>query len=109
MLDEPNDYMKTARAEVDKELHTWWGTMLQIMSSEGVHMINPEKACSELLSEIVSKTFDAKANALMKRYKSMYLDRGGKEASHSSLRETRKQEGVGKTTKRPAATAGPPM
>jgi hypothetical protein len=32
----------------------------------------------------------------LKRYHLMFLARGGKEASQSSLRETRKHEGLGK-------------
>jgi hypothetical protein len=59
-------------------------------------MVDPGKACCELLSDVVHKTFNAKANTMLKRYHSMFLARGGKEALRSSLRETRKHEGLGK-------------
>jgi hypothetical protein len=67
--------------------------------SEGVHLVNAKKACTALMSEIVQKTFHAKVSSVIKRYHSMFLARGGKEASRSSLREVRKQEGLGSQKK----------
>jgi hypothetical protein len=48
-------------------------------------MVNPEKACHELLSEIAQKTFNSKGSAVLKRYYSIFLARGGKESSQCTF------------------------
>ena len=60
--------------------------------AEGVHMVNPEKACHELLSDIVQKTFNSKGSAVLKRYYSIFLARGGKESSQCILLESRSKK-----------------
>ena len=94
MVEDKNMFLLNARAEVKKNLPVWSKT-LKILS-DGVHLVNPDKACCEVLEEILEKTFNAKGSAVLKRYRSMYLARGGKEASQSSLRETQKQAGLGR-------------
>ena len=95
MIENRNNFMEKARDEVTRNLPNW-SKELQCRA-EGVHMVNPEKACQELLSEIICKIFNSKGNAVLKRYNSIFLARGGKEvSSRSSLRESRKQEGLGK-------------
>ena len=76
-----------------------WSEALERLSEEGVHLVNATKACRGLMSEIVEKTFNAKVSACIKRYHSMFLARGGAKASRSSIREVRKQEGLGKMSK----------
>ncbi len=94
MVEDKNMFLLKARAEVKKHLPAWSKSLLIL--SDGVHLVHPEKACCELLEEILEKTFNAKGSAVLKRYRSMYLARGGKEASQSSLRETQKQSGLGR-------------
>ena len=67
------------------------------------------QACQELLSEIICKIFNLKGNAVLKSYYSMFLARGGKAvSSRSSVRESRKQKGLGKRkTKKPKKTDTP--
>jgi hypothetical protein len=100
MLEEKNKWMAMARERIEGNLHLW-ATKLQILA-EGVHMVNPEKACHELLTEIVRKIFNSKGNAVLKRYYAMFLARGGRQSSRSSLRESRKQEGLARKKKRKA-------
>ena len=95
MVEDKNKFMSIARERVTKNIVPGWSKRLEILS-EGVHLMNPEKACHDLLEEIIAKTFNSKGSAVLKRYHSMFLARGGKEASQSSLRESRKQEGLGR-------------
>ena len=98
MVEEKNGLFELARREINDNLPAW---SMQLQSiAEGVHMVNPEKACHELLSEIVQKTFNSKGSAVLKRYYSIFLARGGKESSQCNLLESRKQEGRGSTTKK---------
>ena len=94
MVEDKNKFMSIARERVTKNIPAW-SKKLEILS-EGVHLVNPEKACHDLLEEIIAKTFNSKGSAVLKRYHLMFLARGGKEASQSSLRESRKQEGLGR-------------
>ncbi len=94
MVEDTNKFMSNARAEVNHHVPAWSKT-LKILS-DGVHLVNPEKSCHELLKEIVEKTFNSKASAVLKRYRSMFLARGGKQASQSSLRDTQKHSGLGR-------------
>jgi hypothetical protein len=72
-------------------------------------LFQPKEACSQILREVITKTFNAKGNSIMKRYYSSVLARGGKKSSLSSNRECRKQEGLGKkkAASAPEATATP--
>ena len=97
MVEDKGEFVKIAREKVDRHLPEW-SVELQ-RRSEGVHLVNAEKACTALMSEIVQKTFNAKVSSVIKRYHSKFLARGGKEASQSSLREVRKQEGLGSQKK----------
>ena len=100
MVENRNKFMEQARDEVARNLPSWWSEDLERRAEE-VYMVNPEKACEELLSEIVTKIFNSKGNAVLKRYYSMFLARGGKEqSSRSTLRESRKQEGLGSRKKK---------
>jgi hypothetical protein len=73
-----------------------WSEKLQEVLSQGVHMVDPGKACRELLSNVVHKTFNAKANTMLKWYHSML--HGGKEASaHSAKLANMKDSERGKT------------
>ena len=95
LIENRNKFIENARDEVAKNLPCWSEDLQR--GAEGVHMVNPEKVRQELLSEIIQKIFNSKGNAVLKRYYSMFLARGGKEvSSRSSLRESRKQEGLGK-------------
>ena len=93
MIENKGEFVIIAREMVEKNLPAWSVELRRL--SEGVHLVNAEKACNALMSEIVQKTFNAKVSSVIKRYHSMFLARGGKEASRSSLREVRKQEGLG--------------
>ena len=95
MVEDTNKFMSNARSEVNNHLPAWSKT-LEILLSDGVHLVNPEKACHELLKEIIQKTFNSKASAVLKQYRLMFLDRGGKQASQSSLRDTQKHSGLGR-------------
>jgi hypothetical protein len=98
MVEDKDKFMTIARDEVLKNLPVWSKKLQKL--AEGVFLVNQEKACHDLLSEIVQKTFNSKGNAVLKRYYSMFLARGGKASSRSSLRESRKQEGLGKKKKK---------
>jgi len=99
MVENRNKFMEQARDEVARNLPSWSKELER--RAEGVYMVNPEKACEALLSEIVTKIFNSKGNAVLKRYYSMFLARGGKEqSSRSTLRESRKQEGLGSRKKK---------
>ena len=99
MVENRNKFMEQARDEVARNLPAWSKDLER--RAEGVYMVNPEKTCEELLSEIVTKIFNSKGNAVLKRYYSMFLARGGKEqSSRSTLRESRKQEGLGSRKKK---------
>ena len=100
MVENRNKFMEQPRDEVARNLPSWSKDLER--RAEGVYMANPEKACEELLSEIVTKIFNSKGNAVLKRYYSIFLARGGKEqSSRSTLRESRKQEeGLGSRKKK---------
>ena len=100
MVENRNEFMEQARDEVARNLPSWSKDLER--RAEGVYMVNPEKACEELLSEIVTKIFNSKGNAVLKQYYSMFLARGGKEQSScwSTLRESRKQKGLGSRKKK---------
>ena len=90
MVEEKNGLFELARREINDNLPAW---SMQLQSiAEGVHMVNPEKACHELLSEIVQKTFNSKGSAVLKRYYSIFLARGGKESSQCTLLESRSKK-----------------
>lgn len=97
-IENRSNFMTNARDEVKRNLPAW-SKEIQLRAT-GVYMVDPEKTCRELLSEIVEKIFNSKGNAVLKRHYSMFLARGGKEqSSRSTLRESRKQEGLGSRKK----------
>jgi hypothetical protein len=60
-------FMEQARDEVARNLPLWSKDLERTRAEEGVYMVNPEKAaCEELLSEIVTKIFNSKGNAVLK-------------------------------------------
>ena len=98
-IENRSNFMTNARDEVMRNLSAW-SKEIQLRATGGVYMVDPEKTCRELLSEIVEKIFNSKGNAVLKRHYSMFLARGGKEqSSRSTLRESRKQEGLGSRKK----------
>ena len=72
-----------------------WAQKLESLVT-GLPILNSKKACEELMRDIITKMFNSRGNAIVKRYFSTYLARGGKKASQSSNRETQKHEGLGK-------------
>jgi hypothetical protein len=72
MVENRNKFMEQARDEVARNLPSWSKDLER--RAEGVYMVNPEKACEELLSEIVT-IFNSKGNAVLKRYYSMSCSR----------------------------------
>jgi len=86
--------MALAREEVMMNMSTWTLSLKEITND--LHLQNREVSCSTLLNEIIEKAFNAKANSVMKRYQSIFLARGGKHASQSTMREERKFEGKGR-------------
>ena len=72
MVEDTNKFMSNARAEVNNHIPAWSQT-LEILS-DGVHLVYPEKECHELLKEIIQKTFNSKASAVLKWYRLMFLD-----------------------------------
>jgi hypothetical protein len=95
MVEEKTDFMVNARAKTKMNLPAWSKKLEQL--AEGVHLVNPEKACSGLMTEIVTKVFNSRGSSVLKRYHSMFLARGGKQASRSTLREAVKQQGLGRS------------
>jgi len=104
MREEKDQWMKLSRQRIERDLPVWSRELQSL--AEGVHMINPEKACKELLEEIVRKTFNSQGNAVLKRYYAFFLARGGKESSRSTLRESRKQEGIERRKKQKTGQEG---
>ena len=102
MVEEKTDFMVNARAKTKMNLPAWSKKLEQL--AEGVHLVNPEKACSGLMAEIVTKVFNSRGSSVLKRYHSMFLARGGKQASRSTLREAVKQQGLGRTAPKRSQT-----
>jgi hypothetical protein len=73
----------------------------------GLLLSKPKEACSQILTEIITKTFNAKGNSIMKRYYSCFLARGGKKSSLFTNRESRKQEGLGGRRKKKTQATAP--
>ena len=90
MVEEKNGLFELARREINDNLPAW--SMQPQSIAEGVHMVNPEKACHALLSEIFQKTFNSKGSAVLKRYYSIFLARGGKESLQCILLESRSKK-----------------
>jgi len=91
LIENRNKFMENARDEVAKNLLCWSKDLER--RAEGVHMVNPGKACQELLCEIIRKVFNSEGNEVLKRYYCMFLARGGKEvSSRSSLRDCERAE-----------------
>ena len=106
MIEEKTEFMLKARQETRMHLPAW-AKKLEVLA-EGVYMVNPEKACKGLMEEIVAKVFNSKGNSVLKRYHSIFLARGGKHASRSTLRESVKQQGLGRKDGKNAAKLIPP-
>ena len=106
VIEDNDECMNIARTEVNRNLPYWAAELKRL--AEGVYLVDPDKACTELLDEIVKKIFNSRGNAVLKRYYSMYLARGGKAASQSSQRESRKHEGLGRANKKQKTDTIPP-
>jgi hypothetical protein len=104
MVENRNECMAIARLQVMKQL-PGWAVKLEVLTA-GLLLTKPKEACTQILTEIITKTFNAKGNSIMKRYYSCFLARGGKKSSLSSNRESRKHEGLGR--KKTAAPTTPP-
>jgi hypothetical protein len=94
MIEDKTEFMVKARQKTRIHLPAW-AKKLEVLA-EGVCMVNPEKACRGLMEEIVAKIFNSKGSSVLKRYHSIFLARGGKHASRSTLRESVKQQGLGR-------------
>ena len=106
MVENRNEFMSIARKTVMAQVPGWAITLEEL--TVGLLLSKPKEACSQILTEIITKTFNAKGNSIMKRYYSCFLARGGKKSSLSSNRESRKHEGIGRK-KTPAPTTTPQL
>jgi hypothetical protein len=105
MVENRNECMAIARSHVMNQV-PGWAVKLEALTA-GLLLSKPKEACTQILTEIITKTFNAKGNSIMKRYYSCFLARGGKKSSLSSNRESRKHEGLG-GRKKTAPTPQPP-
>ena len=87
--------MVLTRAKVMSQLPGWVKELQQIAKAE-LQLEAPCKVCTNLLSAIITKVFNARTNTVLKRYQSTHLARGGAKSSQSSMRDERKHEGKGK-------------
>ena len=94
------EVFKNAREYIKKQLPSY-AFSVEHGIAKGLPLKQPRKSCLALMDEILTKVFNANANAILRRYHSTYLARGGKASSLSSNREQRKHEGNGKGKKGP--------
>jgi hypothetical protein len=99
-LDKNKKQMEIARSNVMENVPAWVEQLQKIAESE-LHLEDPSKTCTKLLSAIITKVFNARSNTLLKRYQSTHLARGGSKAVRSAFREDMKHaSGKGKKRSR---------
>jgi hypothetical protein len=106
MVENRNDCMRMARKTVMDQV-PGWAEKVEVLTF-GLQLSIPKEACRQILTEIITKMFNAKGNSILKRYYACYLARGGKKSSLSSNRESRKQEGLGRKKTAPAVAEARP-
>ncbi len=108
MVENRNECMAIARLPVMNQV-PGWAVKLEVLTA-GLLLSKPKEACTtQILTEIITKTFNAKGNSIMKRYYSCFLARGGKKSALSSNRESRKKhEGLAAGRKKTTPTPQPP-
>ena len=87
--DKNKKQMEVVRSNVMENLPAWVEELQKIAESE-LHLEDPSKTCTKLLSSIITKVFNARSNTLLKRYQSTHLARGQSKAVRSAFREDMK-------------------